>query len=97
MPQKSFPRACFLVLSLGCAQLAGGALADQAHHTVVPGDAVKWGPAPASLPSGAQAAILLGNPAKAKAKLGWSPKTSLEQLVAMMVDAEVAREQGRGE
>ena len=37
--------------------------ADQ-HHTVVPADEVKWGPAPASLPPGAQAAALLGSPAK---------------------------------
>jgi quercetin dioxygenase-like cupin family protein len=34
------------------------------HHTVVPGDAVKWGPAPPSLPPGAQAAVLLGSPAQ---------------------------------
>ena len=34
------------------------------HHTVVSGDAVKWGPAPASLPPGAQAAPLLGHPTK---------------------------------
>jgi quercetin dioxygenase-like cupin family protein len=34
------------------------------HHTVVPADAVKWGPAPASLPPGAQVAVLLGSPAK---------------------------------
>jgi quercetin dioxygenase-like cupin family protein len=40
------------------------AQATERHHTVVPGDAVKWGPAPPSLPSGAQAAILLGNPGK---------------------------------
>jgi quercetin dioxygenase-like cupin family protein len=38
--------------------------AAEAHHTVVPGDAVKWGPAPPSLPPGAQAAVLLGNPAQ---------------------------------
>lgn len=30
----------------------------------MPGDAVKWGPAPASLPPGAQAAVLLGHPSK---------------------------------
>jgi GDPmannose 4,6-dehydratase len=35
---------------------------------------------------------VLGNPAKAKAKLGWSPKTSLEQLVVMMVEADLRRE-----
>jgi quercetin dioxygenase-like cupin family protein len=38
--------------------------AAEPHHTVVPADAVKWGPAPASLPPGAQAAVLLGSPAK---------------------------------
>jgi quercetin dioxygenase-like cupin family protein len=36
----------------------------QHDHTVVPGDAVKWGPAPPSLPPGAQAAALFGSPAK---------------------------------
>lgn len=39
-------------------------LAAESHHTVVPADSVKWGPAPPSLPSGAQAAALLGSPAK---------------------------------
>src|SRR4029078_1378016 len=34
------------------------------HHTVVPGDAVKGGPGPPALPTGAQAAVLLGSPAK---------------------------------
>jgi quercetin dioxygenase-like cupin family protein len=34
------------------------------HHVVVPGDAVKWGPAPPSLPPGAQAAALFGSPSK---------------------------------
>lgn len=38
--------------------------AAEQHHTVVPADAVKWGPAPPSLPPGAQAAVLMGNPAK---------------------------------
>jgi GDPmannose 4,6-dehydratase len=37
--------------------------------------------------------VVLGNPAKAKAKLGWAPKTSLEKLVTMMVDADLARAQ----
>ena len=39
---------------------------------------------------------VLGSPAKAKAQLGWEPKTSLEQLVAMMVDADLRRA-GKGE
>ena len=34
---------------------------------------------------------VLGSAAKAKAQLGWTPKTSLEQLVAMMVDADLRR------
>jgi GDPmannose 4,6-dehydratase len=32
-----------------------------------------------------------GSPAKIKAKLGWAPKTSLDQLVTMMVDADLQR------
>ncbi len=35
---------------------------------------------------------LIGDYAKAKEKLGWSPKTSFEQLVKMMVDADLERE-----
>jgi GDPmannose 4,6-dehydratase len=34
---------------------------------------------------------VLGNPAKAKAALGWTPRTSLEDLVTMMVDADLKR------
>ena len=40
------------------------AQAGEQHHTVVAADAVKWGPAPPSLPPGAQAAVLLGHPGK---------------------------------
>ena len=39
----------------------------------------------------AEVDVLLGNPAKAKAMLEWQPKTSLEQLIAMMVDADMRR------
>lgn len=39
----------------------------------------------------AEVDILLGNPAKAAATLGWQATTTLEQLVAMMVDADLAR------
>jgi GDPmannose 4,6-dehydratase len=35
-----------------------------------------------------EVATLLGNPAKAKAKLGWVPKTSFDQLVTEMVTAD---------
>ena len=34
---------------------------------------------------------LIGNPAKAKAKLGWEARTSLEQLIAEMVEADLRR------
>ncbi len=39
----------------------------------------------------AEVEVLLGNPAKAKAKLGWSARTDLETLITMMVDADMAR------
>ena len=39
----------------------------------------------------AEVDAVLGSAAKAKAALGWTPKTSLEQLVAMMVDADLRR------
>jgi GDPmannose 4,6-dehydratase len=39
----------------------------------------------------AEVDVLVGNAAKVKAVLGWKPKTSLEELVAMMVDADMAR------
>jgi GDPmannose 4,6-dehydratase len=42
----------------------------------------------------AEVDVLLGNPAKAKAKLGWSPRTSMEELIAMMVDADLRRLKG---
>jgi quercetin dioxygenase-like cupin family protein len=54
-------------LSLGVAVGFGAAAHGQApemHHTVVTADTLKWGPAPPSLPPGAQAAVLLGSPAK---------------------------------
>lgn len=35
--------------------------------------------------------LLIGNPAKAKAILGWEAKTTLEQLCQMMVDADLHR------
>lgn len=39
----------------------------------------------------AEVDVLLGNPGKAMAKLNWKPKTSLEQLITMMVDADMRR------
>ncbi|MCK9386367.1 MAG: GDP-mannose 4,6-dehydratase [Nevskia sp.] len=39
----------------------------------------------------AEVEVLLGNPAKAKSRLAWSAKTSLKELIEMMVDADLAR------
>jgi GDPmannose 4,6-dehydratase len=41
----------------------------------------------------AEVELLIGNPAKAKAKLGWEPKTTLEELCQMMVEADLKRNQ----
>lgn len=39
----------------------------------------------------AEVDLLIGNPARAKAKLGWEPATTLEQLCQMMVEADLRR------
>lgn len=39
----------------------------------------------------AEVDILLGDPTKAKNKMGWEPETSLEELIHMMVDADLQR------
>ncbi len=39
----------------------------------------------------AEVEILLGNPAKAKRVLNWQPRTSLNELITMMVDADMRR------
>jgi GDPmannose 4,6-dehydratase len=39
----------------------------------------------------AEVDVLLGNPAKAKEKLGWSPEISLEEMIVEMVEADLAR------
>src|SRR5690606_25715706 len=60
--------ACRLVaVALAAATMAvpsTRAAAHEPHHTVVAADTVQWGAAPPSLPAGAQAAVLLGSPAK---------------------------------
>ena len=43
----------------------------------------------------AEVELLLGNPAKAREKLGWKPDVSFEQLVTMMVDADMDRQMGK--
>lgn len=39
----------------------------------------------------AEVDLLVGNPAKAQAQLGWAPRTTLEQLCQMMVEADMQR------
>ncbi|MCX7284506.1 MAG: GDP-mannose 4,6-dehydratase [Novosphingobium sp.] len=41
----------------------------------------------------AEVDLLIGDPAKAKAELGWEPKTTLEDLCRMMVEADLRRNQ----
>jgi GDPmannose 4,6-dehydratase len=42
----------------------------------------------------AEVEVLLGNPAKARAKLGWEATTTLEDMITEMLDADLARLQG---
>lgn len=42
----------------------------------------------------AEVDLLIGNPARAKEKLGWEPKTTLEQLCTMMVEADLRYNKG---
>jgi quercetin dioxygenase-like cupin family protein len=62
------PRHAFLAIVLFAAvHPAAFGQASGSHatgHNIVAGDAIKWGPAPASLPPGAQAAVLYGDPGK---------------------------------
>jgi len=39
----------------------------------------------------AEVDLLLGDPTKAKEKLGWEPKISMQELIAEMVEADIAR------
>lgn len=39
----------------------------------------------------AEVELLIGNPEKAKLELGWEPKTTLEELCQMMVEADILR------
>jgi GDPmannose 4,6-dehydratase len=44
----------------------------------------------------AEVDLLIGNASKAKARLGWEPKTSLEELCRMMVEADLRRSANGG-
>lgn len=39
----------------------------------------------------AEVDVLLGNPAKAKAKLGWEPEVTLEEMIVEMLEADLSR------
>lgn len=56
-------------LLIGVALCAGATSvqAQTGEHVVLTPQAIKWGPAPASLPPGAQVAVLYGDPSKAGA------------------------------
>ena len=43
----------------------------------------------------AEVDLLIGDPTKARTRLGWEPETSFEQLVTMMVDADIAFLEGK--
>jgi GDPmannose 4,6-dehydratase len=42
----------------------------------------------------AEVDLLIGNPAKAKTRLGWEARTSLEELCRLMVEADLKRVAG---
>jgi GDPmannose 4,6-dehydratase len=44
----------------------------------------------------AEVDLLIGNPAKAKEKLGWEARTTLEELCRMMVEADLRRNAAGG-
>jgi GDPmannose 4,6-dehydratase len=44
----------------------------------------------------AEVELLIGNPAKARDKLGWQAKTTLEELCRMMVEADLRRNAAGG-
>jgi hypothetical protein len=52
----------FLVVAVACALI--GAPATAQADVIVNAQEIKWGPAPPSIPSGAQAAVLYGDPGK---------------------------------
>jgi GDPmannose 4,6-dehydratase len=43
----------------------------------------------------AEVDVLLGDASKARQKLGWSPATTLEEMVAEMVEADLVRHRAR--
>jgi quercetin dioxygenase-like cupin family protein len=53
------------ITAIGLVSLAGSAVGQgTGEHKVISPQDIKWGPAPPSVPSGAQAAVLYGDPSK---------------------------------
>ena len=44
----------------------------------------------------AEVDLLVGDASKAARELGWTPRSTFEQMMAMMVDADLARLSGGG-
>jgi quercetin dioxygenase-like cupin family protein len=59
-------KAAFAILMISAFAVAAVPAAGDTmkDHTVVSSEQVKWGPAPASIPAGAEAAVLYGDPSK---------------------------------
>lgn len=53
-----------LIGAFAVAAVVPAAADSMKEHTVVAPEQVKWGPAPASIPAGAEAAVLYGDPSK---------------------------------
>ena len=49
---------------ISCAMVAASAQQAAPTHIIIPADKIVWGPAPPTLPAGARAAVLYGDPAK---------------------------------
>jgi quercetin dioxygenase-like cupin family protein len=58
----TLPTLIAVIAVAGAAAMAPVAAMDQ--HPIVPPQEIKWGPAPAVLPPGAEAAVLFGDPGK---------------------------------
>lgn len=62
--RKNFNVKRAVATSFALILLAAGAVAEETHHTAMPSDQMKFNPGPATLPPGAQIAILHGHPAQ---------------------------------
>jgi GDPmannose 4,6-dehydratase len=63
-----------------CVELAFERVGIDWHQHVVIDDAFK---------RPAEVDLLAGNPANAKRQIGWEPRTTFEELIALMVDADL--------